>query len=559
MIYPSILIFDFFNQDCFDIPTDVEVSEEAKDLMRRLICSAEVRLGQNGIEDFRNHPWFSGVDWSAVTDQTAPYIPEVSSPTDTSNFDVDDNDIRQSDAQPPAHNPAFSGLHLPFVGFSFTQGSRLSDLGGLNMAEKTLAVTNEVSDQLDGLSKSAYERRISRLEDEKKELLRKLNDSNRALQNFAHGPIDNDVAAKQNENSATVEIRDLKDEVNRLTKTNDEMSRNVIDMENQAKELASIKRDLEIVDAEKSSRLKELEKQCKNMRLEKEDTTRELTDAQEKLKLQSKELKDAVQQRKMAMSEYTEVTDKLSELRQQKQKLSRQVRDKEEELENSLQKIDTLRQDIRRAEKLRRELELRAEEATNETVKERKSREKFEAQAKQLEKDLSTAAASSSSAENHSSTDEVQRLQQDVSKLNSEMEKLEISSQESLLTQQTKHNQELSTLRERLDDSERQLRQSEMDMATLREKVDKARIDSLQESEETMSEFKSVYEREKSMLLEENKKLQFELERSLELSNRLQLDRRQFEEEYQDLRNKKEAVAQWEAQISEIINWYVDI
>ena len=273
------------------------------------------------------------------------------------------------------------------------------------------------------------------------------------------------------------------------------------------------------------------------------------------MKLQSKELKDAVQQRKMAMSEYTEVTDKLSELRQQKQKLSRQVRDKEEELENSLQKIDTLRQDIRRAEKLRRELELRAEEATNETVKERKSREKFEAQAKQLEKDLSTAAASSSSAENHSSTDEVQRLQQDVSKLNSEMEKLEISSQESLLAQQTKHNQELSTLRERLDDSERQLRQSEMDMATLREKVDKARIDSLQESEETMSEFKSVYEREKSMLLEENKKLQFELERSLELSNRLQLDRRQFEEEYQDLRNKKEAVAQWEAQISEIINW----
>ena len=555
MTYLFILIFDFFNQDCFDIPTDVEVSEEAKDLMRRLICSAEVRLGQNGIEDFRNHPWFSGVDWSSVTDQTAPYIPEVSSPTDTSNFDVDDNDIRQSDAQPPAHNPAFSGLHLPFVGFSFTQGSRLSDLGGLNMAEKTLAVTNEVSDQLDGLSKSAYERRISRLEDEKKELLRKLNDSNRALQNFAHGPIDNDVAAKQNENSATVEIRDLKDEVNRLTKTNDEMSRNVIDMENQAKELASIKRDLEIVDAEKSSRLKELEKQCKNMRLEKEDTTRELTDAQEKLKLQSKELKDAVQQRKMAMSEYTEVTDKLSELRQQKQKLSRQVRDKEEELENSLQKIDTLRQDIRRAEKLRRELELRAEEATNETVKERKSREKFEAQAKQLEKDLSTAAASSSSAENHSSTDEVQRLQQDVSKLNSEMEKLEISSQESLLAQQTKHNQELSTLRERLDDSERQLRQSEMDMATLREKVDKARIDSLQESEETMSEFKSVYEREKSMLLEENKKLQFELERSLELSNRLQLDRRQFEEEYQDLRNKKEAVAQWEAQISEIINW----
>ena len=530
--------------------------------MKRLICSAEVRLGQNGIEDFRSHPWFSGVDWSSVADQTAPYIPEVSSPTDTSNFDVDDNDIRQSDAQPPSHNPAFSGLHLPFVGFSFTQDSRLSDLGGLNVTQKTLAITNEVTDQLDGLSKSAYERRISRLEDEKKELIRKLNDSNRALQNIAHGPIDNDVAVKQNDNSANVELRDLKDEVNRLTKANDDMSRSVLEIEQQAKELSCDKRDLEIVDSEKSSRLKELEKQCKNMRLEKEDTTRELTDAQEKLKLQSKELKDAVQQRKLAMSEYSEVTDKMSELRQQKQKLSRQVRDKEEELENSLQKIDTLRQDIRKAEKLRRELELRAEEAVNESVKERKAREKFEGQTKQLEKDLSaaTATASNSSTENNSSDtiinqDEVQRMQQEIAKVNAEMESLEISSQEAIVAQQTKHNQELSTLREHLDDSDRKLRQSEMDMSSLREKLDKSRIDSIQESEETMSEFKSVYEREKSMLLDENKKLQFELERSLELSNRLQLDRRQFEEEYQDLRNKKEAVAQWEAQISEIINW----
>ena len=37
--------------------------------------------------------------------------------------------------------------------------------------------------------------------------------------------------------------------------------------------------------------------------------TRDLCDAQEKLKLQSKELKDALQQRKLAMSEYTEVDD----------------------------------------------------------------------------------------------------------------------------------------------------------------------------------------------------------------------------------------------------------
>ena len=107
----------------------MDTSDSAKDLMRRLICAAEIRMGQNGILDFRSHPFFTGVDWDNITQSTAPYIPEVSSPTDTSNFDVDDNDIRMSDAQPPSHNPAFSGLHLPFVGFTFSQGSNLSDLG----------------------------------------------------------------------------------------------------------------------------------------------------------------------------------------------------------------------------------------------------------------------------------------------------------------------------------------------------------------------------------------------------------------------------------------------
>ena len=105
--------------------------------------------------------------------------------------------------------------------------------------------------------------------------------------------------------------------------------------------------------------------------------------------------------------------------------------------------------------------------------------------------------------------------------------------------------------------TERRLRASDLDMASLREKLDQARMDSLQESEETMAELKNVYEREKLLLMEENKKLQFEYERTVEINNRLQLERRQFEEDYHDLRNKKEAVAQWEAQISEIINWYV--
>ena len=79
----------------------------------------------------KNHPWFAGIDWDYIRDSTAPYIPEVSSPTDTSNFDVDDTDLRSADILPPTANSVFSTLHLPFLGFTYTQGSLLTDMNRL--------------------------------------------------------------------------------------------------------------------------------------------------------------------------------------------------------------------------------------------------------------------------------------------------------------------------------------------------------------------------------------------------------------------------------------------
>lgn len=41
------------HKNCFDFPSDIEVSDEAKNLIKQLICSQEFRLGQNGIQDFK--------------------------------------------------------------------------------------------------------------------------------------------------------------------------------------------------------------------------------------------------------------------------------------------------------------------------------------------------------------------------------------------------------------------------------------------------------------------------------------------------------------------------
>lgn len=66
------------------------VSEEAKDLMRKLICRNELRLGKRGLDDFREHEWFRGIDWDGIRQIQAPYVPEVSGKWDTSNFDTED-------------------------------------------------------------------------------------------------------------------------------------------------------------------------------------------------------------------------------------------------------------------------------------------------------------------------------------------------------------------------------------------------------------------------------------------------------------------------------------
>ncbi|KAH0545683.1 serine/threonine-protein kinase Genghis Khan isoform X2 [Cotesia glomerata] len=520
------------HKNCFDFPTDdtYDVSDEAKDLMRKLICSSEFRLGQNGIEDFKKHPWFNGVNWDTLRDSTAPYIPEVSSPTDTSNFDVDDNDVRSSDAVPPSANSAFSALHLPFIGFSFTQGSCISDLGSLTVLPPRKDKSIEV------------------LEEENSRLLQSMADLKNQL--AVGTTITTPPTVSPDSNTAT---RKLQDEINTLTKRNCELESQLKSLETNS---SAAQRDLRSKDnGGDVGKIQELEKLIRVLRAEKEEATKEKLDTQEKLKLQDKELKDALTQRKLAMAEYTEVTDKLSELRQQKQKLSRQVRDKEEELEVVMQKVDSLRHDIRKAEKLRRELENRVEEAMAETSKERKLRERSEEYCKQMQEEtekIRQRSVGNDASANHA------LATQEINRLKSEVEQLEIQYNENLSQQQSRYNTEIRSLQEQLHEAESRRELLEREVQVTKDKLDAARLENITDSEETISELSRRHEREKIMLAEENKKLILELNSMTDSVNRIQGERRQLEEEYEELRNKKEAIAQWEAQITEIIQWVSD-
>ena len=54
------------------IPSKVKISREAEDLIAKLINNSNVRLGLNGAEEIKSHPFFRGLDWDNIRNLKAP-------------------------------------------------------------------------------------------------------------------------------------------------------------------------------------------------------------------------------------------------------------------------------------------------------------------------------------------------------------------------------------------------------------------------------------------------------------------------------------------------------
>uniref|UniRef100_A0A674GKU3 Serine/threonine-protein kinase MRCK alpha n=1 Tax=Taeniopygia guttata TaxID=59729 RepID=A0A674GKU3_TAEGU len=453
------------NHKRFQFPAQVtDVSESAKDLIRRLICSREHRLGQNGIEDFKNHPFFTGIDWDNIRNCEAPYIPEVSSPTDTSNFDVDDDCLKNSETMPPPSHTAFSGHHLPFVGFTYTSSCVLSDRSCLRLTAGPPSMDLDASIQRtleDSLATEAYERRIRRLEQEKLELSRKLQESTQTVQALQYSTVDGPITA-----SKDLEIKSLKEEIEKLKKQVTESGQ----LEQQLEEASTARRELD----DASRQIKAFEKQVRTLKQEREDLNK---------------------------------------------------------------------------------LEVQAEAAAAEASKDRKLRERSEQYSKQLESEVEGLKQKQvGRSPGVSSTEH----QQEITKLKADLEKKSVFYEEELSKREMMHANEIKSLKKELRDAESQQLALKKEIMVLKDKLEKTRRENQSEREEFETEFKQKYEREKILLTEENKKLTNELDKLTTMFERLSMNNRQLEEEMRDLADKKESVAHWEAQITEIIQWVSD-
>ncbi|XP_040016203.2 serine/threonine-protein kinase LATS1 [Gasterosteus aculeatus] len=81
------------------IPPPAKLSPEASDLIANLCRSPEERLGKDGVDEIKAHPFFKDTDFSSdLRQQAAPYVPTIAHSTDTSNFDpVDPEKLRSGD------------------------------------------------------------------------------------------------------------------------------------------------------------------------------------------------------------------------------------------------------------------------------------------------------------------------------------------------------------------------------------------------------------------------------------------------------------------------------
>ncbi|XP_058765429.1 uncharacterized protein LOC131638916 [Vicia villosa] len=118
-------------------PEEAGLSPEAKDLISRLLCNVNNRLGSKGAHEIKAHRFFKGVEWDKLYHIEAAFIPEVNDELDTQNFekfDESDSQVRPSSKAGPWRK-MLSSKDLNFVGYTYKNFEIVNDYQVPGMVE----------------------------------------------------------------------------------------------------------------------------------------------------------------------------------------------------------------------------------------------------------------------------------------------------------------------------------------------------------------------------------------------------------------------------------------
>ena len=111
-------------KDYLKIPSKIKISDEAKDLIFKMINNSDNRLGKNGSEEIKKHTFFKDVDWNNIRNSKAPFIPEIKNEYDTKYFEKFD------EVEPfyPKNQNKFKRKDVEYVGYDFNKDNFENDL-----------------------------------------------------------------------------------------------------------------------------------------------------------------------------------------------------------------------------------------------------------------------------------------------------------------------------------------------------------------------------------------------------------------------------------------------
>ena len=100
------------------IPNYIRISDEAKDLIFKMINNSNSRLGKNGADEIKKHPFFKGIDWNNVKNMKPPFIPILKNEYDTSYFE---NFEIIEPFYPVTYNNVFKRKDIEYIGYDFKE------------------------------------------------------------------------------------------------------------------------------------------------------------------------------------------------------------------------------------------------------------------------------------------------------------------------------------------------------------------------------------------------------------------------------------------------------
>ena len=140
------------------IPNEIKLSKEALDLIYKMLSDSNKRLGKNGADEIKSHPFFKGVDWDNIRDtMKPPFIPDLQNDYDTRYFDT----FEEEEPFYPTKKPLKRRKDMEFLGFTYKGGNNDENI------EKVYQNVKQIAENINSIEDDSNKKENNTIEEKK--------------------------------------------------------------------------------------------------------------------------------------------------------------------------------------------------------------------------------------------------------------------------------------------------------------------------------------------------------------------------------------------------------